>query len=307
MKEGIIFNKYYIERKEEKNTVINERKGILYVIATPIGNLGDITLRALETLNKVDFILCEDTRHSHKILKDLGKTKNAISYHKFNEKKRLKQIIDLLKSGKDIALISDAGTPGISDPGALLIQAAIKENISIEVIPGACAVISALILSGFNADAFIFGGYLPKKSKERLSVLAYYKNFKGTIIFFESPHRVLSSLKDISKVYEKCQICVAREITKLHQEVLRGRSSELLDILSRRTIKGEITILIENVDVYCQSDETNKIDTMKIKTEYYRLIETGISKKEALKTLSQSTGLSKKIIYSAIFINPSSS
>lgn len=297
----IVYHRYKIKRVDPYE--VKEGRGILFIVSTPIGNLDDITLRALAILNEVNIIVCEDTRHSYKILQHFKKGKRIISYHKFNERKKLNEIINYLKEGNDVALITDAGTPGISDPGHILIKEAINNDIRIEAIPGASAAIVALTLSGFNPTPFLFAGYLPKSSKKRIASLAKYKNFIGTIVFFESPNRVVNSLKDIDKIYAESQISLIREMTKIHQEILRGNALEILNTLSKRKIKGEITILINN----SLQDSSSKVNTEifnrnELINEYKKLLANGLGKNEALKILAQMTGLAKKLIYETIFI-----
>ena len=274
MKNGreIVYYRYKIKRIEKISYEIEKVRGSLFIVPTPIGNLADITLRALDVLNEVDVILCEDTRHSYKILQYLKEGKKIISYHKFNERKKLNEIINYLKQGENIALISDAGTPGISDPGYILIKEAISNDIKIEAIPGPSAIINALVLSGFNTTPFIFAGYLPRKSKERIALLSKYKNFDGTIIFFESPKRVINSLKDIDKIYAENQMSLIREMTKIHQEILRGKVIEILNILNKRKIKGEITILIDNsLQGYSSKIDSENFNKDELINEYKKM------------------------------------
>ena len=216
---------------------------ILYVVATPIGNLGDITQRAIDTLSKVEVILCEDTRHSKKLLQNIGVDKKLIAYHDHSTTKERQKILSLLAEGKDLALISDAGTPVVSDPGYRLISEAIEAGVKIVPIPGASAVIAALSASGLPSDRFSFIGFAPHKSRDNF--VDSLNLLDGTIIFYESPARLKDMLERLAKKHGDRQAVIAREMTKLHEELIRGSVQTLLEILSKReSIKGEVTILL---------------------------------------------------------------
>ena len=219
---------------------------ILYVVATPIGNLEDISLRALRILKECDLIVCEDTRESLKLLSHFKISKPLISFYSYNEQYRIKGLIDNLLNGKKIALISDAGTPGISDPGYSLIREAISRNIKVEVLPGASAVITALVGSGLPTVGFIFCGFLKRKPSKMRKELVELANLGKTIIFYESPYRVLKTVEMVLEVFGKdSQICLAREITKKFEEFIRGTVKEVLeDIKNRKSILGEFVILV---------------------------------------------------------------
>ncbi|MGE0268422.1 MAG: 16S rRNA (cytidine(1402)-2'-O)-methyltransferase [Candidatus Omnitrophota bacterium] len=216
---------------------------MLYIVSTPIGNLKDITFRAVETLQNVDLIAAEDTRHTKRLLMEYKITTPLTSYFDHNERQKGEQISNLLKEGKDVALVTDAGTPGISDPGYRLINLAKSNGIPIEVVPGATALIAGLSLSGLPCDAFIFEGFLPVKSTARRKKLIEFKQETRTVIFYESPHRLGKALKDIEEVLGDPVITVAREITKKFQEVREGPASQLLDHFTRHGPKGEFVIL----------------------------------------------------------------
>ncbi|MFH2048943.1 MAG: 16S rRNA (cytidine(1402)-2'-O)-methyltransferase [bacterium] len=218
--------------------------GKLYLIPTPIGNMGDMTERSLEILKEVELIACEDTRHSGGLLNKLGIKKKLISYHEFNEASRAEQLIDILKQGSSVGVISDAGSPGISDPAYRVVRAAIDNNITVIPLPGANSIIPALTASGLPTDRFFFEGFLPNKSGARKTRLGKLIDFPHTLIFFESPHRIVKSLNDILEVFGDRRACVAREITKLHEQFIRGTISEILNILGK-TAKGEIVIVVE--------------------------------------------------------------
>jgi 16S rRNA (cytidine1402-2'-O)-methyltransferase len=217
---------------------------MLYVIATPIGNLGDITLRALEILKDVDLVAAEDTRHSGILLKHYQMNKPLISYHEHNEAMRTAQLVERLASGEKIALITDAGTPGISDPGARLIRECIKRGLEFTIIPGSSSTLTALVGSGFSAEKFFFGGFLPVKSGQRERELRAAGAREETSIYFESPYRLTKTLKASIDILQDRQLCVARELTKKFEEFRRGNAAELLEHYEKRPPKGEIVLLI---------------------------------------------------------------
>lgn len=225
-------------------------QGILYVISTPIGNLGDITKRAVETLKNLDILLVEDTRVSGKLLKNFDIDAKMVSFNEYSEKTKTASVISLLKEGKTVGIISDAGTPLISDPGFLLVREAIKNNIRVTAIPGPTALIYALSISGFPTDKFIFLGYLPKKEGKRTNILKNLKkaseHITATVIFYESPYRLLAALRNINEVFGDIDIVVCRELTKIHEEVLRDPVSKLIDHFSTSVPKGEFTLLFHS-------------------------------------------------------------
>ncbi len=222
----------------------NSTKGILYIVSTPIGNREDITLRALRTLKEVELIAAEDTRHTGLLLRHFGIQTPLTSYFEGNELKKRDFILSRLKQGVRVALVSDAGTPGISDPGFRLVQMAIENQIPIVPIPGPSAGTTALSISGLPTDAFLFKGFLPHKSKKRRGMLEQLGEVRETIIFYESPHRIIETLKDISDILGDREMVLARELTKIYEEVLRGRVSEIQNQIIGRKIKGEITLVI---------------------------------------------------------------
>ncbi len=219
-------------------------KGSLYIVSTPIGNLDDITLRALKILRHVDLIAAEDTRRTRRLLSHFDIHIPLVSYFEHNELKRLDKLLSHLKTGKEIALVSDAGTPGISDPGYRLIKQAIESGIPVIPIPGPSAIIAALSISGLPTDSFTFVGFLPKKGGKRRKLLDKLGDLNGTSILYESPHRLMETLEDLHHVCGDRQITVTRELTKAFEEVIRGRISEIIDTLKNRRIKGEITIVL---------------------------------------------------------------
>ena len=218
--------------------------GTLYLVATPIGNLEDITLRAIRTLRECDAVAAEDTRHSGQLLKHLGISKPMLSYFSFNEAKRSEEILERLKRGEKIALVTDAGSPGISDPGERVVRAARDAGLRVESVPGPCALVAALTASGLPADEFHFIGFLPHKSGQRMKQLEALKAFQGTLILYESPYRIEKLLGEISGLYADRKIVLARELTKKFEEYLRGTPAELIEILAKRSLKGEFVVLI---------------------------------------------------------------
>jgi 16S rRNA (cytidine1402-2'-O)-methyltransferase len=220
---------------------------MLYVVATPIGNLGDITLRALKLLEDADLIAAEDTRHSGMLLKHYKIDKPFISYHEHNEAMRTAQLIERLAAGGKVALISDAGTPGLSDPGARLIRECIKRGLPYTIIPGPSSILTALVGSGFSMEGFFFGGFLPVKSGRRERQLRAAGEREETTIFFESPHRLTKTLKACAEIMPDRQLCVARELTKKFEEFWRGTASELLTHYTAHPPKGEIVLLISGL------------------------------------------------------------
>ena len=222
----------------------NSTKGSLYIVSTPIGNREDITLRALRILKEVDLIAAEDTRHTGLLLRHFNIQTPLTSYFAGNELKKKEMILSKLKQGLQIALVSDAGTPGISDPGFRLIQTSIENQVSIVPIPGPSAVITALSVSGLPTDAFLFRGFLPHKSKRKRDLLMQLEDVKETLIFYESPHRLSETLNDILEILGDREIVIARELTKVYEEVLRGKVSEIQAEIGERRLKGEITLVI---------------------------------------------------------------
>ena len=216
----------------------------LYLVATPIGNLEDITLRALRVLRECDVVAAEDTRHSGRLLKHFGISKPLLSYFQFNEARRSEEIIERLRRGEKVALITDAGSPGISDPGERVVKAAIAAGFRVESVPGACALVAALTTSGLPTDEFHFIGFLPHKSGQRRNKLESLKSFDGTLVLYESPYRIEKLLVELSEVFPERQVVLARELTKKFEEFLRGKPAELLAIAKKRSLKGEFVVMV---------------------------------------------------------------
>ena len=269
--------------------------GELYVVATPIGNLDDITLRAIKILKEVDVIIAEDTRHTLKLLNHLNISKPLVSYHRHNEEQRKEMIIDKLKNGENIAIVSDAGTPGICDPGEVLIYECIKENIKVVPIPGACAMINALIASGISTKEFTFLGFLPLNKKLRKEKLEYIKNETKTVIIYEAPHKLKSTLEDLKEILEKRKVVIARELTKIHEEFIRGTIDEILE--KADSLKGEIVLIIEGNKESSHHDNKNKFIEMPLDEHYEYYEKQGLSKKEIIKKIAKDRGLAKNEVY----------
>jgi len=219
--------------------------GVLYLVSTPIGNLEDITLRALKVLQKADLLAAEDTRHTGILLKHYNLDKSIISYHDFNKNRKAPFLIEQLKASKSVAVISDAGTPGISDPGYHLVQLAIRENIRVVPVPGASAFLSALVASGLPTDKFVFEGFLSPKPGKRRKRLKELQEEKRTIIFYESPHRFIRMLDDVAEILGQRKMVIARELTKKFEEIIRGTPEEIKRYFGERKIKGELVVLIK--------------------------------------------------------------
>lgn len=263
---------------------------ICYLIATPIGNLNDFSSRAIETLNEVSFVACEDTRNTAFLLKHFNINKPLISYHEHNEQECSSKLINLLKEGNSIAIVSDAGYPGISDPGSIMVKHCIDNDIPISIIPGANAFLPALIGSGLETTHFYFNGFLSSKPSLRKKELLKLKDLDVTLIFYESPHRIKETLNDMYDVLENRNACLVREITKLHEEYIYGKLSELVT-LDETTLKGEMVIIVEkqlNVESYTDDQLLKMLNN---------LITSGLSLKDASKQISEMTGIKKNYIY----------
>jgi 16S rRNA (cytidine1402-2'-O)-methyltransferase len=263
----------------------------LYVVATPIGNLEDITLRAIRILNEVGLIAAEDTRKTRHLLNTYGIKTRLTSYHEHNKRAKLSYLLDCLQV-KDLALVSEAGMPGLSDPGYELIVAATQRGIQVTPVPGASAVVTALVVSALPANQFTYLGFLPRKNAERIRLLQSIAHEYRTIVAFESPHRLLSSLNDIAQVLGNRRIAIVRELTKIHEEVFRGSISEAVDHFQQP--RGEFTLVIEG-----EKEAKKPVLTSDIEQELCQLQNQGITAREAVKRLSLTTGLSRRELYQA--------
>lgn len=268
--------------------------GNLYLVATPIGNLEDITLRALKILKEVDLIAAEDTRNTLKLLNHFEISKPLISYHRHNEEIKCDNLITKLQDGENIAIVSDAGTPGISDPGEIIVKKAIENNIKIIPIPGACAAINALICSGLDTRQFTFLGFLPLNKKLRKEKLEEIKNKKDTVILYEAPHKLKNTLQDLKNILDNRQVVLARELTKIHEEFIYGTINEIIE--KTDNLKGEMIILIEGNSMAFSSAE-NELNSLSFNEhfEYYKNL--GFDKKEIIKKIAKDRGLNKNEVY----------
>ncbi len=269
----------------------NNQQGILYICPTPLGNLEDITLRVLNTLKQVDYIACEDTRVTQKLLNHYDISTKLFSYHKFNEKQKSNKIIELLNQGNNIALVSDAGTPLISDPGAELLKQATEYNIKIVPIPGACALITAISATYLENPLFVFIGFLPKSNTDKENILNRYKDINT--VFYESPNRLVKSLEDIKNYIGNCKVTVTRELTKIYEEFKTGEIQEVINYYTNKPPKGEITVIIHATD----NNNCQNIDNAQIVEDVKALQKQGFSSKEVSKILSTLKPLSKKEVY----------
>jgi 16S rRNA (cytidine1402-2'-O)-methyltransferase len=267
--------------------------GRLYIVSTPIGNLEDITLRALKVLKEADVIACEDTRTTRKLLTRYAVETPLISYHEHNEIEKAKELLSLLEVGKSIALVSDAGTPCISDPGYRLVKLASEHGIEVLSIPGPSATVSALSVSGLPTSSFAFFGFLPRTKKHLTDYLSRIKNYPETLVFYESPNRVTKTLRAMSEVFGDRNISLSREMTKLYEETLRGKIPYVLEALGKRDkIKGEVTIVVEGASTEIGETDPDSIDRMLVQHK-----KIGSSLKDAVKMVSEESGYSKSKTY----------
>jgi len=269
----------------------------LYIVSTPIGNLADMTFRAVDTLKKSDLILAEDTRQTLKLLNYYNINVKLLSYHKFNEKSRIDEIIDCLENGKRISLVSDAGTPLLSDPGYVIVKKCIEESIDVEAIPGASSILPSVLLSGFDPGKFLFLGFMPKKTGERESTLKALKEITCQVVFFESPNRVLETLKDISEILGDVDASVAKELTKIHEQVFRGKISTILQHLNDSNLKGEFTITILARSREGLNPEEEQFDIFDVKERVDFYIRQGKTMKEAIKSTAEDAKMKKSDVY----------
>ena len=273
-------------------------KGKLYIVGTPIGNLGDITLRAIETLKKCDLILAEDTRQTLKLLNHFEIKKSMISYHRHNEDDKIKTVVEFLDEGKNLALVSDAGMPIISDPGQNLVKHLIEKNYELEIIPGVTAFTTAIVGSGLDSTRFTFEGFLSINKKQRNKRLEKLKYEERTMIFYEAPHKILATIKDMYEVFGNRNICISRELTKLHEEYIHTTLKDAIEIIEEKGIKGEIVLIIEGVDLEERGkndkNELNNKTNIELVIEY---INEGMDKKEAIKKVAKLKKVNKNEVY----------
>jgi 16S rRNA (cytidine1402-2'-O)-methyltransferase len=272
----------------------------LYLVATPIGNLEDITLRAVRILKEVDVIACEDTRQTQKLLNHYGIATRTTSYHEHNELTRAAELVKELQEGASVALVTDAGMPGISDPGFRLISLAIRHHVPVVPVPGASAFLAALVASGLPTDSFRFSGFLPAKRGDRRAALEAIKASPRTQVFYEAPHRIVETLSDVVEVLGRDRhVVIAREVTKLHEEFLRGRAGELLETLQARDgVKGEITLLIGKAEEGAARVEAGALARLSIRQRVEQImVEEKVDEKSALKKVAKERGISKSEAY----------
>jgi len=276
----------------------NKTSGILYICGTPIGNLEDITLRALKVLKKVKLIAAEDTRHTKKLLNHYQINTKITSYYEYNKFKKAPYLVEILKNGQDIALVSDAGMPGISDPGYVLVNLALKNNIKIIPVPGVSALITALVVSGLPTDKFVFEGFLPRKIKERKRYFKSIENEERTVIFYETPHRLKSALKDMLEIWGDRKIVIARELTKKFEEMIRGNLSQVMTEINTKEIKGEITLVVQGGIKKKENDATDFLKDECIMEEYLKKLKNqGYSNRDIIKIAQEKLNIPKNLIY----------
>lgn len=277
----------------QRQSSYGQDSGKLYLVPTPIGNLEDITLRAKRILQEADYIAAEDTRTSGILLEKIGVHNHMLSFHKYNSKERAPELIKLMKDGAVIAEISDAGMPVISDPGYILVQECIKNNIPVVPLPGASAFATALIASGFDAQPFTYYGFLPRKKSEQQPFFEQMKEARATSIFYEAPHRLIKTLNNMSEILDsERKIVVAREITKIHEEFIRGTISEVTDYFEQNAPRGEFVVLISP-----NAAQETQLSWAELIKAVNRLVDTGESKKSAIKTVAQENNVSKNELY----------
>lgn len=273
-------------------------RGKLYLVPTPIGNLKDITLRALEVLKDSDIIAAEDTRQTLKLLNHFEIKKPLISYHKFNEQSKGNEIIELLFEGKTVAIVSDAGTPGISDPGSVIVEKCIEKNLEFEVLPGATAITTALVYSGLDTTKFLFRGFLPRENKERKIITDQLLNSQETLIFYEAPHRLLDTLSYLLETFGNRRIAVCRELTKLYQEIFRGNLNEAIQYFVDNRPRGEFVLVLDGKKLEEIKEEKKKEwINLSIEEHILKYIKDGKNKKEAIKLVAKDRELPKSEVY----------
>lgn len=274
--------------------------GKIYLVATPIGNLSDISMRAIETLKNVDIIACEDTRNTIRLLNHFEIKGHLTSYHEYNKIDKAYELCEKVKEGKNIAFVSDAGMPAISDPGYELVDIAYKEGVEVTVVPGASAVVSALAISGISSRRFAFEGFLPADKNEKKEILTELSQESRTLILYEAPHRLLKTLKELFEYMGDRNIAIVREITKLHEEVLKGRLAEIIaDYESEKVaIRGEYVLVIEGKSLLEKKEERQKsFEEISIREHYEKYIAEGMDKKEAMKAVAKDRGIQKRDVY----------
>jgi 16S rRNA (cytidine1402-2'-O)-methyltransferase len=274
--------------------------GTLYLVATPIGNLQDISFRALETLRTVDVIACEDTRHTQKLLNHFSIKNRLVSYHEHNETARAAELAEMLAQGKSVAVVSDAGTPAVCDPSFRIVEKAVELGAPVVPIPGAVAFVNALIVSGLPTDSVFFGGFLPSRKSERIRRFEEVRELRATLVFYETPHRIEKSLADALEILGNRKAALARELTKLHEEIIRGELSEIFSKVAGNPLKGELVLVLDRKSKTSKRLDVNKAGTLK--SRLTELESEGTERKAALKKLAKEFGLSRSEVYRRLLI-----
>lgn len=281
--------------------MVESSPGVLYLCATPIGNLEDITLRALRVLREADLVAAEDTRYTRKLLTHYGIKTALTSYHEHNKKKKGETLLRELMSGKKIALVTDAGLPGVSDPGEDIVRLALKQGVAVIPIPGPSAGITALVISGFSTRYFVFEGFLPSRKKDRKKRLELLKTETRTIILYESPHKLTGTLQDLmEKLGPERRMAAARELTKLHEEVIRGTINDLLAYFQSTVPKGEFTLVIEGSPGKIDKSLGNAGENTALVEHVAYLVSLGVDKRTAVREVARKLGIPKKEVYNAV-------
>lgn len=270
----------------------------LYIVPTPIGNLKDITIRALDVLKECNVIAAEDTRQTIKLLNHFNIKKQLISYHQHNELTKSEEIINRVKAGEIVALVSDAGSPGISDPGSVIIKKCIEEEVEFEVLPGATAIITALVNSGLDTTKFTFRGFVPRENKERRVLISEIKNHKETLVFYEAPHRIKDTLSFLYEELGDRKVAICRELTKLHEQIVRGLISEVIEHFNTNNPRGEFVVVIEGksqeeIDL----EQKAKWENTTVEEHIILYVDRGYSKKEAIKLVAKERSMPKSEVY----------
>lgn len=280
--------------------MLTEKQGILYLSATPIGNLEDMTYRAVRVLGEVALIAAEDTRHTRKLLSHFEIHTRLISYHEHNKVERGPEIIERLLAGDDVAIVSDAGLPGISDPGSDLVALAIEAGITVVPLPGANAALSALVCSGLDTSLFTFVGFLPKGKKKRREIITSLVTNPHTMVFYESPHHIKTTLNELHNAFGDRPAVVGRELTKKFEEFVRGTLESLKLHFAQNEPRGEFTLVVDGCKAVNHLEISPEEDSLSLVQGVMKLVETGISKKEAIKVIAQQRGLPKREVYQAV-------
>jgi 16S rRNA (cytidine1402-2'-O)-methyltransferase len=277
---------------------MSETKGALYLVATPIGNLEDVTRRALRVLAEADVVACEDTRHTRRLLEHFGIRARTVSYHEHNERERAEELARMIEGGATVALVSDAGTPGINDPGYRVVRACVERGLRVVPVPGPSALVAALTASGLPTDEFYFGGFLPARTHARRQRLESVRDLRATLVFYETPHRIAQALSDAREVLGEREAAVARELTKLHEEVVRGRLSELAArFVDESVARGEMVLLIDREVIKEEGGDAGTSPPSSVAERVAALEAEGLDPRAALKRAARDMGLTRDEAY----------